>query len=58
VTEETKPTRMSFWMEVSPEEQKLLNYIRHDLQFGEATITARRGLPVFIKVATKDIKLD
>lgn len=43
---------------VTPEERKLLDYFRDELQFGEAKVTVRRGLPVFVRVAFKDVKLD
>lgn len=44
--------------ELADEEQNLLEYFRHELKYGEATVTVRRGLPVFIRVAQKDVKLD
>lgn len=43
---------------VALEERRLLDFFRDDLKFGEATVTVRKGLPVFVRVALKDIKLD
>lgn len=43
---------------ISPQERKLLDIIK-ELDYGEIEkIIVKRGEPVFVKVATKDIKLD
>ena len=43
---------------ISPQERKLLDIIK-ELDYGEIEkIIVKRGKPVFVKVATKDIKLD
>jgi len=43
---------------LAPEERRLLDYFREELKYGEAMVIVRNGLPKFVKVATKDIKLD
>ena len=46
------------WQALSPQERKLLDIIR-ELDYGEIEkIIVKRGEPVFVKLATKDIKLD
>ena len=43
---------------ISPQERKLLDIIK-ELDYGEIEkIIVKRGEPVFVRVATKDIKLD
>ena len=43
---------------LSPQERKLLDIIK-ELDYGEIEkIIVKRGEPVFVKMATKDIKLD
>ena len=43
---------------ISPQERKLLDIIK-EIDYGEIEkIIVKRGEPVFVKVATKDIKLD
>ena len=43
---------------LSPQERRLLDIIK-ELDYGEIEkIIVKRGEPVFVKVATKDIKLD
>jgi hypothetical protein len=43
---------------LSPQERKLLDIIK-ELDYGEIEkIIVKRGEPVFVKLATKDIKLD
>jgi len=43
---------------LSPQERKLLDIIK-ELDYGEIEkIIVKRGEPVFVRVATKDIKLD
>jgi Holliday junction resolvase-like predicted endonuclease len=43
---------------ISPQERKLLDIIK-ELDYGEIDkIIVKRGEPVFVRVATKDIKLD
>ena len=43
---------------LSPQERKLLDIIR-ELDYGEIEkIIVKRGEPVFVRVVTKDIKLD
>jgi len=44
--------------ELAPEEGKLLDFFRNELEYGEATVTVRRGLPVFVRVAMREVKLD
>lgn len=41
---------------LTKEEQRLLDYIR-SLEFGEAVVVVKAGLPVMIKQERKDIKL-
>ncbi len=43
---------------LAPEERKLLDFFRDELIYGEAKVTVRRGLPVFVRVAMRDVKLD
>jgi len=40
------------------EEKKLLSFFRDTLQWGEAHVIVKRGIPVFVKIAFKDVKLD
>jgi hypothetical protein len=40
------------------EEKRLLDFFHNTLQWGEAHVIVKRGLPVFVKVAYKDVKLD
>lgn len=43
---------------ISPQERRLLDIIK-ELDYGEIEkIIVKRGEPVFVKMATKDIKLD
>lgn len=41
-----------------PEERRLLDFFRSELIYGEATVTVRRGRPVFVRVVMRDVKLD
>ena len=43
---------------VTPEERRLLDFFRDDLQFGEAHVVVRKGIPVYVKHALREIKLD
>jgi len=45
-------------MKVTLEERRLLDFFRNELKFGEATVIVKRGAPVFVKQAIKEIKLD
>jgi hypothetical protein len=45
-------------VELTPQEKRLLDYFRHDLQYGEVVIIVKRGQPVFIRQAMKEVKLD
>lgn len=45
-------------VELTPQEKRLLNYFRHDLQYGEVVIIVKRGQPVFIRQTMKEVKLD
>ena len=51
-------TQLSGSPPISSQERKLLDVIK-DVDYGEIEkITVRKGLPVFVQVAKKDIKLD
>lgn len=41
-----------------PEERKLLDFFRNELVYGEATVIVRKGKPVFVQIARRDVKLD
>lgn len=41
-----------------PEDRNLLDFFRSELVYGEATVTVRKGRPVFVRVAMRDVKLD
>jgi hypothetical protein len=43
---------------VTPEERRLLDFFRDELQFGEAHVVVRKGIPVYVKHALREIKLD
>jgi hypothetical protein len=45
-------------VELTPQEKRLLDYFRHDLQYGEVVIIVKRGQPVFIRQVMKEVKLD
>ena len=44
--------------ELRPEEKRLLDFFRKELQYGEVIVIVKRGLPVFIRQAIKEVKLD
>ena len=43
---------------VTPEERRLLDFFRDELQFGEAHVVVRKGIPVYVKHALREVKLD
>jgi len=56
--EEKKSSREEEKMELTRQEKRLLNYFRNDLQYGEVIVIVKRGQPVFIRQAIKEVKLD
>ncbi|MFA5485351.1 MAG: hypothetical protein WC260_03850 [Candidatus Pacearchaeota archaeon] len=43
---------------ITVEERNLLDFFRDTLKWGRATVVVKRGQPVFVKMAYKDVKLD
>lgn len=41
-----------------PEEERLLRFFRFELEYGEAKVTVKNGIPVFVSHTVKDVKLD
>lgn len=56
--EEKKSSREEEKVELTRQEKRLLNYFRNDLQYGEVIVIVKRGQPVFIRQAIKEVKLD
>ncbi len=44
--------------DISCQEAKLLDFFRHQLQYGEARVIVKDGQPVFVRIAFRDVKLD
>ena len=43
---------------VTPEERRLLDFFRDELQFGEAHVIVKKGRPVYVKHTIRELKLD
>lgn len=43
---------------VTPEERRLLDFFRDELQFGEAHVIVKKGQPVYVRYAIRELKLD
>ncbi len=44
--------------DITTQEEKLLNFFRDELQYGEARVVIKDGQPVFVRKAYRDVKLD
>ncbi|MFA5485408.1 MAG: hypothetical protein WC260_04145 [Candidatus Pacearchaeota archaeon] len=52
-TNPKKPSRM-----LTPQQERLLDFFEEELRYGEAAVVVKKGQPVFVRIAYKDVKLD